>query len=117
MAVKTLAQRRAAHAWGAVEQARKTGDVGEFADRAKKLPVQILVNGLGQSLAFLRAKGKAPQLEEALTNWMSERLPGNGRLLERIVQGDSNFQRMATAEALAYLQWLVRFAEPYRKED
>jgi hypothetical protein len=33
------------------------------------------------------------------------------RLVVRILKGDADFQRYATAECLAYLQWLVRFAD------
>jgi hypothetical protein len=36
-------------------------------------------------------------------------------LLDRITQGDSDFQRLATAECLAYLEWLVRFADAHKE--
>jgi hypothetical protein len=31
--------------------------------------------------------------------------------LIRVIHGDSDFLRFATAECLAYLQWLVRFTD------
>jgi CRISPR-associated protein Cmr5 len=118
MSIQTLAQQRAKHAWGVVEAQRQERDFDDFADEAKKLPVRIMTSGLGQSLAFLKAKRKAPRLLEALTERMQCYHPGSPRdLLERIVQGNSDFQRVATAEVLAYLEWLVRFADAHKKES
>jgi CRISPR-associated protein Cmr5 len=116
MSIQTLAQQRAKHAWEVVEAQRQKPDFDDFADQAKKLPVRIMTSGLGQSLAFVRAKRKAPELLQALTGWIARYQPGAGELLERVIQGNSDFQRLATAECLAYLEWLVRFAEPHRKE-
>ena len=112
MSMQTLSQRRAKHAWGVVEKQRGFPDFEEFADQAKKLPMHILTSGLGQSLAFLRSKRKAPELLAALTSWMQDYQKGTpSELLDRITQGDSEFQRLATSESLAYLEWLVRFAD------
>lgn len=114
-------QRRAGHAWEVVTRAKqrqaahRDQDPKQFGGQAKKLPVRILASGLGQALAFLKAKGKVPGLLEELTDWMNTRVPPKQReprdLLERIVKGDSDFLRRATDETLAYLQWLNRFAE------
>lgn len=116
---RTLDQQRAAHAWDVVQQAKKTlkGDAAkQFGTQAKKLPTRILASGLGQALAFLLAKGYATELQEALSGWIKARRPLAGgqtedRLLVRLIHGDAEFQRWATAECLAYLQWLVRFAD------
>ncbi|MCR4413891.1 MAG: type III-B CRISPR module-associated protein Cmr5 [Thermoguttaceae bacterium] len=129
---QTLDQRRASHAWDVIrdiltqypptivkengkekkvphEQAKK------FGGQAKKLPTRIMAAGLGQALAFLKAKAYAPGLLAALTEWMTERIPPRqgepGDLVERIVKGDSDFLRRASGEVLAYLVWLNRFAE------
>jgi CRISPR-associated protein Cmr5 len=116
MSMQTFSQRRAKHAWGVVEAQCVRSGFDEFGDQAKKLPMRILTSGLGQSLAFLRAKGKAPELVTALTEWMQDYQPGKPRdLLERITQGDSDFQRLATSECLAYLEWLVRFADAHKE--
>jgi CRISPR-associated protein Cmr5 len=119
MSMQTLAQQRAKHAWAVVEAQRQKSDFNEFADQAKKLPVRIITSGLGQSLAFLAAKKKAPELLSALTDRMQCYHPGSPRdgLLERVVKGNSDFQRLATAEVLAYLEWLVRFADAHKKES
>jgi CRISPR-associated protein Cmr5 len=117
----TLDQRRAHHAWNAVQRAKqKQGDhekqdPKKFGGQVKKLPTRILAAGLGQALAFLRAKDYAPGLLAELSDWINTRIPprqGEPKdLLERIVQGNSDFLRRATDEVLAYLLWLNRFAE------
>jgi CRISPR-associated protein Cmr5 len=112
----TLDQRRAAHAWKTVAEAKKLpeGLKKSFAAEAKKLPARILSAGLAGSLAFLTAK--EPKLLTArLSDWIlkERKLDGAAEqdLLARIVKGDSLYLRRATDEALAYLQWLVRLAE------
>lgn len=117
----TLDQRRAKHAWEVIQRAKqKNGhhqkqDPKKFGGQAKKLPTRIMAAGLGQALAFLKAKDYAPGLLAELTEWMRQRIaPKQGEptdLLERIIKGDSDFLRRATDEVLAYLLWLNRFAE------
>lgn len=117
----TLDQRRANHAWDVVQRAKqKNGhhqnqDPKKFGGQAKKLPTRIMAAGLGQALAFLKAKAYAPGLLFELTEWMKQRIPPKqgepADLLERIIKGDSDFLRRATDEVLAYLLWLNRFAE------
>lgn len=117
----TLDQQRARHAWDAVaraearEGAHQPQTPEKFRGQAKKLPVRIMASGLGQALAFLRAKDYAPGLLAELSDWIAIRLPPRTRepreLLERVVQGDADFLRRATDEALAYLVWVNRFAE------
>lgn len=122
----TLDQRRAQHAWQAVEQARglKGGDSQNFAQEAKRLPVRIKTAGLGQALAFLGAKaGKDDHRSRLLTelsNWLLDErnlatprkdTEPHQRLILAIIDGDANLLRRATEEALLYLQWLTRFSE------
>ncbi|HMQ15857.1 MAG TPA: type III-B CRISPR module-associated protein Cmr5 [Phycisphaerae bacterium] len=118
---QTLDQRRASHAWDVVQRAKvKQGhhqnqDPKKFGGQAKKLPTRILAAGLGQALAFLKAKGYAPGLLAELNDWIAQRMPpaqgATQDLLERIIKGDSDFLRRASDEVLAYLVWLNRFAE------
>ena len=112
---KTLEQKRAAHAWKQVLEVKKgtKDEKKSFMTQIKKTPIRIVSAGLGQALAFLQAKGYAPHLRNALTDWTNRRLgkDGNKDLLQRIIHGDSEFLRRATAESLAYLEWMVRFAE------
>lgn len=119
----TLDQRRAHHAWQAVQNAKaKIGphseqDPKKFGGQAKKLPVRIMASGLGQALGFLKAKDYAPGLLSELSDWVlvkrsSQQHQSQGvDLLQRIIQDNSDFLRRATDESLAYLQWLNRFVE------
>jgi CRISPR-associated protein Cmr5 len=129
---QTLDQKRASHAWQVVQKVKRGTATAEIADpktklerekqrkefktQVKKLPARVLAAGLGQALAFLEAKQYAPQLRDALSHWintegMARTADPQQRLLERVVHGDSDFLRYATAECLAYLQWMIRFAD------
>ena len=120
---RTLDQRRANHAWHAVERLKqlKKDEAKEYAGEARKLPIRIIAAGLGQALAFILAKAKdkkknLKQLHDDLTDWVIRERPTRSAarpqsLMESIVEGNTLFLRQATDEALAYLQWLNRFAE------
>jgi len=124
---QTLDQRRAQHAMKAVEQVKavqKQDAAKKFGGQARKLPVRIAASGLGQALAFLKAKGYAPDLLNSLGDWVlgvvkpaqdvKSRIDGkptDERLLTAVVFGTADFLRQATDEVLAYLQWLNRFCE------
>jgi len=91
---------------------------GRYGSTVRKLPSYILTNGLGQTMAFLKAKGKGEPgdeheiLYQHLANWLKKQLKVNGDLLDWIVNtANSQQYRLATMEALALLQWLKRFAE------
>lgn len=91
---------------------------GAYGSLARKVPALILSAGLGQTLAFLRAKGKSEGwnqhqvLYNHLSSWVVAQLPDTaGDLLEVVRQNSSDVYRQATAEALAFLGWLKRFAE------
>lgn len=115
----TLDQRRAAHAWAAVERLRVgTNEADDYAREAKKLPVRIIGAGLGQALAFIAAKADKKSglkaLHDDLTSWARQRLSeltSHETLLEAVVKENSEFLRRATDEMLAYLGWLNRFTE------
>lgn len=127
----SLDQRRAKHAWEVVQRvnARPDRDKNkkvDFRRQTKRLPVQIVTSGLGQALAFLKAKDYAPDLQNAVRDWTNERIPvrdeeglenRSPELIERIVNLDSDFLRRATDEVLAYMQWLTRFAEAELPKD
>lgn len=133
-------QRRARHAWAAVDQIVKKHsrlennkrafdkEAKEFGRQAKRLPTRILSSGLGQALAFLHAKQYAPELLRELGDWILDKRrnrdsakpkPSDDALLREIVESGSETLRRHTDEALLYLQWLNRFAEAegLTKED
>lgn len=117
-------QKRAAHAAEDVKQIAAKSDEklkNSYRDLARKTAANIQLSGLGQSLAFLRAKaglehkGEHWWLYQHISRWVMKQLQQPDResdsLLEWIVTQDSNTYRRATTEALAYLGWLKRFAE------
>ena len=125
-----LPQRRARHAWSAVEEAKRrlsANDRKDYAGEAKRLPARIAASGLGQAVAWLNAKHSRGQnlLTTHLARWLlvERRLVGRAAarpnptdidgkaLCKAIIEGDADLLRRATEEARAWLQWLARFAE------
>jgi CRISPR-associated protein Cmr5 len=117
MMQQALPQRRAQHAWQTVQDvAGNNAAREELSRQSKKVPVRIQMSGLGQALAFLKGKPDSSTLHNALSKWISEVYPtGNPRhkddLLERVIAENTEFLKLATAEALLWLQWLKRFCE------
>lgn len=117
---QTLEQRRAASAWQKIQEVNGQPDAfkKKYSGLARKAPALIMTAGLGQALAFWRAKagGKADEhqmLYNHLSTWvMGEmKMSGSDDLLGGILRQSSTVYRQATAEALAFLVWLKRFAE------
>lgn len=115
-AQRTLEQRRAATAWQDVREAKGKAWDARYGQLARSAPADIQANGLGQTLAFWRAK-KEPQhlaLLNDVSDWCAFQLqvPNQQKLLEWIVSTASTDQyRDATREAIAFLGWVKRFAE------
>jgi CRISPR-associated protein Cmr5 len=120
----TLDQKRALHAFTAVHSIVSQGKDGaqNYGRQAKKLPSRIMAAGLGQALAFIQSKAKADGSGKAgldallghISDWVAKGRALNGasdNLLDSIVNSDASFLRLATAEVMAYLQWLNRFAD------
>jgi len=113
----TRDQRRARHAWNAVGTIAAGRNAAKEFGHARKLPARILASGLGPALAFVKAKGEAPGILSALGSWVLEEVPagshaaGHTDLLRAVIEEDSRFLRLATAESVSYLVWFNRFAE------
>jgi CRISPR-associated protein Cmr5 len=83
------------------------------------LPAMIQVNGLASTTAFLQAKAKSGNdekreysiLYEQLSQRLNKYLYDNRDLMQIIMDGSSDQYRRATAEAIAYGNWLKRFVE------
>lgn len=115
----TLDQRRAGHAWEAVSAIKNGSGAKAFRGQAKRLPMRITAAGLGHALAFVKEKGKAPDLLTVIGDWVLDKRrnlhstaprPDDDELIKVIIAQDAAFLRQVTEETLAYLLWLNRFA-------
>ncbi|BCX02771.1 MAG: hypothetical protein KatS3mg053_0709 [Candidatus Roseilinea sp.] len=116
---QSLEQQRAAAAWRAVQDV-PVSNGKEFKSVATGLPADIQSSGLGQTMAFLRAKGKEEHkaVFNAVTGWIKQRLNiTDGDFMEWLMTKASTEQyRYATSEAIALAIWIKRFAEARFKE-
>lgn len=117
---KEIDRDRAALAWDKICQVKKNPSENfqkKYGSLARKMPTLIQVNGLAQTLAFLKAKAKENDHQilmfKNLSEWICNRFNlGTGDLLsDHILKMDSQRYRLITNESLAFLQWLKRFAE------
>jgi CRISPR-associated protein Cmr5 len=119
---QTLQQKRAAHAWGCIEQVPAKIQK-KYGSLVRGLPALVQSDGLGQTLAFLKAKGGGkPDKEHTvaynhIAQWVSQELGAQGDLLKWLLERSTTEYRRATAETLAYLSWLKRFAEAKGWQD
>jgi len=130
---QNLEQERGGAAWTDVTKVRDSKNSSlqkEYRSLARGLNAMIQINGLGQTLGFLKAKGKGDDkkahylLLQHLTDWMKDEkhfhaaniaVMNNGHdgLLRWVLDtGTSSADyRRATTECLAFGNWLRRFAE------
>jgi CRISPR-associated protein Cmr5 len=115
---QTIEQKRARAAWDDVLEVKGQESYKEkYLALVRSAPADALTNGLGQTLAFLKAKGKGEHkaLSKHLSRWVCPQMgwTQNDDLLRKLTEPDagSDVYRRATAETLAYLVWLKRFAE------
>lgn len=90
------------------------GQTKRIKSLARSAPASIQSNGLGQTVAFWKAKNEEHHaaLYAALEGWLKDQLRFSKPLLEWIATEATSAQyRHATAEAMAYLNWYKRFAE------
>ena len=126
---RTLEQERAEKAWECISQVKQLPEKvqKEYKSLAHKAPADIQTNGLGQTAAFWHAKGyenSRPkddgntadyQILKHVTSWLNTNeivKVGKPNLVEWISKdAKTNDYRRATAETIAFLVWLKRFAE------
>lgn len=123
--IRMIEQGRAAFAYRkAKEGLSKSKDKDMYVSYVKKIPMLIKANGLGQTLAFMKAKGKEykdiyDQIDEWLCQDQNAHLLADASgddLTEKIISMDSSVYRQVTTEILAFLNWLRRFAEGIVKD-
>lgn len=120
--IENIEHERAKEAWSCIDyvNSKETDNFKkEYRSIVMKSPTLIITNGLGQTLAFLKSKGKGDENkpEEKLYNdiesWLDKRIKWTaiGGLLEKVIALPNDKFRYATSETLAYLSWMKRFAD------
>jgi CRISPR-associated protein Cmr5 len=107
-------------AWDCVEEVEQGAtEKGQYSTVARRLPSMLQTNGLGQTLAFLRAHGENKPgdhhtvIYNHLSRWLQKQLvvdPGEDMCHWVITHSSAKYRR-ATVEAIAFAVWLRRFAE------
>ncbi len=128
-AQRSLDQERASHAWNKVEHRDGAGETTEkYCQVVRGMAADIISNGLGQTLAFYKARaGKERHYQwvlEDTSDWVRQQLNqwlnpgiGEGELIKWLVNTANMDQyRLAKEELVAYLMWLKRFAEAKQRE-
>lgn len=126
---RTLEQKRAAHALAKVREmaGRSEEEQKKYSSYVQNLPAAILMNGLGQAAAGLlaRAKGNREDMHAVLfahlEQWLCRENEkssylGGDDLIGAVTARDRNAYICAQVEALAWLQWLKKFATAYLKQ-
>lgn len=132
---RSLEQERAKKAWAFVDEVKEREKYAkDYGSLVKSAPANIQINGLGQTLAFWRAKGFDKgkpkgdgnnahyQLFRHVSEWVIGQLElkttDSKDLLSWIVNNAATDEyRRATAETMAFLAWLKRFAEAELGDD
>ena len=110
--MQTMEQQRAKYAWDKVK-----GQSKEYRNLAKSAPAMIMTNGLMQTLAFLKGKGKEHHLAllDHLTGWLKEKKmvdeTGFNAVMDTLSSMNSTAYQRATEEAMAILRWLRHLAD------
>ena len=128
--LKGIEQGRAKYAFEKVKEISDNSEDGSerlkenYKSMAKKLPVLIKTNGLGQTLAFLKSKGEKEaskpknahdRLYDQISIWLQTEdfkgLVDAGELVEQVINLESHAYRQVTVETLALLNWMRRFVD------
>ena len=119
---RTLDQERAEYA---LKEIKKIigGEYVNYVSYVSSLPATIVMNGLGQALVTLLAKGDSSHkmLFDHVAGWLCKQIPDlKGRpdgIVEKMMEQNQAVYIHAQAEAMAYLSWLKQFARAYLKEE
>lgn len=121
---KGIEQGRATYAFAKVNSVSENGSDNlkkKYKTAAKKFPVQIKTNGLGQALAFSKARNDGyDKLYEQIGDWLqtedAKQLIPPGELVKQVIQLESPTYRQVTVETLALLNWIRRFVDGLMKD-
>jgi CRISPR-associated protein Cmr5 len=122
--ISTIENGRAKFAFDCAEKASTKPFKGEYKPYVKKMPMLIKTNGLGSALAFIFSKSGSNAAYSALGNDLREWLKKSPlelsaisncnnlkELVAAVTQLNSTEYRLVTAELMAFLNWLRRFAD------
>jgi CRISPR-associated protein Cmr5 len=122
-----LEQKRAKAAWDDVQGAKAKGYAKEYRQLARGAAADIQINGLGQTLSFWMSKIKKSEppaahsaIYQNVSAWVTTQVgSGASDLMAWIIAPATTTDdyRRATAEAMAFLSWLKRFAEAEIADD
>ncbi len=127
MAIQTKQQKRAEFALNALNEFKITGVPSETATFIVGMPNMILSNGLGQSLAFLKAKSSKKErnfvfnvlkkylCEEYSSEFSKE--PDDYSFLKKLNELDQAQYIKMQEEVLRMLEWLKRYARAFEKDS
>lgn len=118
--IKSIEQGRASYAYECAEKSKKIKD---YKSHVKKIPMLIKTNGIGNTIAFIKAKDNTytkiyEQIQEWIFNKCHNKLvskdiqrKNNNDLAKVLVNITSSRYRSITVEVLALFNWLRRFAD------
>jgi len=115
--MQTLSQRRAKEALKLIldignktKNDQKQRD--DFKQLSKSVPTMIFINGIGQAIAFLKAKGedKHNTIYNVMNSWLVELGLIKKDLLKELNDMDSHQYHTIQREALHFFEWIKRYA-------
>lgn len=127
MAIQTKQQKRAEFALKSLGEFKQQGVPSSHATFIVGMPNMILSNGLGQSLAFLKAKSSKKEREfvfNVLKKYICEEFnsdfPSQNddfSFLKKLNEIDQAKYIKIQEEVLRMLEWLKRYARAFQAED
>lgn len=129
MAITTKQQQRAAFALKSLDTYKTTGVPKDYAQFIVGMPNMILSNGLGQTMAFLKAKSSKKErafVFDVLKNYLFQEYKSDFADIDK--NNDFSFLKKLNAisqstyikmqeEVLKMLEWLKRYARAFEKDD
>jgi len=121
--MKTLDQERAEFAWEKAKkqcESKNDKEFREYRNLVKSAPAMVMANGLMQTLAFLKGKGKSDNdpfntLINQIQSWLKKKDIISGedfsQMMETLYRMKSHEYQMATEETIAILRWLRQFVD------
>lgn len=112
--LRSLEQTRAKVAWDFISEVRGKDYQKDYRAYVRRAPTLILSNGLGNTLAFWKAKGGAyTKLYEHINRWFKERYSDEEDILEWVISETTSSLEVfkETKEVISLLNWMKRFAE------